>query len=286
MTAASETTLSANGLAHHVIRWGQRPVDVVLCHGFLDIGWSFDALARRLVEAGHGVASFDWRGHGKTEWVGPGGYYHFPDYVLDLDELLPQLSETPVHLLGHSMGGSACAMYAAARPERVRTLTLVEGIGPPEMEPRDPAARLRAWLSGVAKVRSKAARPIADVREALKRMRVQNPELGDELGKFLIEKSTTPVEGGLQWSFDPLHKTWAPRPFQADLFGALLSAITAPTLVVAGEHGFRLEDEQARIARIADHRFEEIPNVGHMIHWFAADRLATVLSDFFADYAA
>ncbi|HSN81295.1 MAG TPA: alpha/beta fold hydrolase, partial [Polyangiales bacterium] len=67
MTEASEQMLSANGLRHHVVRWGDRPVDVVLCHGFLDIAWSFDAVARVLVEAGHGVASFDWRGHGHSQ---------------------------------------------------------------------------------------------------------------------------------------------------------------------------------------------------------------------------
>ena len=46
MTAALEQMLTANGLRHHVVRWGDRPIDVVLCHGFLDIAWSFDAVAR------------------------------------------------------------------------------------------------------------------------------------------------------------------------------------------------------------------------------------------------
>lgn len=286
MTVASEETLTANGLAHHVIRWGERPVDVVLCHGFLDIGWSFDAVARKLVEAGHGVASFDWRGHGETEWIGRGGYYHFPDYVLDLDELLPQLTNAPVHLLGHSMGGSACAMYAAARPEKLASLTLVEGIGPPEMQPRAPTARLRAWLERVGKTRAKSSRPMAHPHDALTRMRVQNPELPERLGLFLVSKSTRPVDGGLQWSFDPLHKTPSPRPFQASQFEALLESIETPTLIVAGERGFRLADEASRMSRIRDHRFVEIPEVGHMIHWFEPQALASILIEFVAENGA
>jgi len=284
VTAVTERKLSANGLVHHVIRWGDRPVDVVFCHGFLDVGWSFDAVARDLVAAGHGVASFDWRGHGQTEWTGAGGYYHFPDYVLDLDELLPQLSDQPVHLVGHSMGGSACVMYAAARPENLCSLTLIEGLGPPEMEPRDPVTRLRAWLDGVARVRSKTLKPMDGERTVLKRMRVQNPELTDELGLFLASRSTKAVDGGIQWTFDPLHKTWSPRPFQADAFGKLLEAISAPTLIVAGERGLRLQDEEERMAKIKHHRFVEIPDVGHMIHWFEPRALASELAGFFADH--
>ena len=286
MTEASEETLIANGLRHHVVRWGKGPTDVVLCHGFLDIAWSFDAVARELVSAGYGVAAFDWRGHGKSEWIGRGGYYHFPDYVLDLDELLPQLSDRPVHLLGHSMGGSACVMYAAARPEKLRTLTLVEGIGPPEMEPRDPTGRLVAWLDGIHKVRAKEPRPMRDAAEALHRMRIQNPDLPDELGAFLISKSTEPVDGGIRWTFDPLHKTFAPRPFQAAPFESLLESIAAPTLIVAGERGLRLADEKNRVGKIPDHRFVEIPDVGHMIHWFEPRRLAEELDRFFRERGA
>ena len=284
MSGASEQTLTANGLAHHVIRWGDRPVDVVLCHGFLDMAWSFDALARALVEAGHGVASFDWRGHGETQWVGAGGYYHFHDYVLDLDELLPQLSEQPVHLVGHSMGGSASAMFAAARPEKLHSLTLIEGIGPPEREPRDPAVRLRAWLEQAPKMRRAKRLPMKDLQDALRRMHVQNPELTEELGLFLASKGTMPVEGGVQWRFDPLHKTWSPRLFRAAHFGAFLEAIQTPTLIVASERGMRLADEQARISRLRDYRFVEIPDVGHMIHWFKPRALANELVAFFAEH--
>ncbi|MEM7437340.1 MAG: alpha/beta hydrolase [Myxococcota bacterium] len=281
MTAPSEDLVTANGLRHHVLTWGSGPVDVVMCHGFLDIAWSFDQVATKLLERGHTVAAFDWRGHGDTEWIGAGGYYHFADYVLDLDELLPQLGDRPVHLVGHSMGGGACAMFAAARPAAIRTLCLIEGIGPPELEPRNAAKRITAWLDGVARKRDKRGTPIADLSEAVRRMRVRNPELDDDLGRFLAERSTTAVEGGLRWSFDPLHRTLGPRPFARSQFQEVLSAILAPTLIVAGENGLRLPQEAEYLQAIADHKLVEIANVGHMIHWFEAERLARELESFF-----
>jgi pimeloyl-ACP methyl ester carboxylesterase len=121
-----------------------------------------------------------------------------------------------------------------------------------------------------------------DVESAVTRMRIQNPELSDALGAFLVSKSTRPVDGGLQWTFDPLHKTWSPRPFESQSFYRLLEAISAPTLIVAGERGFRLADEEERMAKIKHKRFVEIADVGHMIHWFKPRVLAKELTGFFA----
>ena len=37
----------------------------------------------------HGrVIAPDLRGHGDSDWIGAGGYYHFLDYVADLDQVI------------------------------------------------------------------------------------------------------------------------------------------------------------------------------------------------------
>lgn len=228
--------------------------------------------------------AFDWRGHGETEWIGPGGYYHFVDYLLDLDELLPQFTSEPVHLVGHSMGGTVCSMYAGVRPERLATLTLIEGLGPPESDITQAHVRARNWFNQVARTRQKKPRVMRDSAEALERMRMRNPELPDDFGLFLAEKATRPSDGGRQWSFDPLHQTTSPMPFREDLYATFLQQITAPTLLVVGEQGYRLpeETEQARVAQIANQRTIEVPEVGHMIHWFKPEPLADALAAHFA----
>src|SRR5258706_3132064 len=82
MTSLRERLVHANGLEHHVLEWnmGGAPT-IVCCHGFLDLGWSFVWLAEELAAAGFRVVAFDWRGHGESEHVGRGGYYHFADYI-------------------------------------------------------------------------------------------------------------------------------------------------------------------------------------------------------------
>lgn len=279
----TERFVVANQLRHHVIEWpaqGEPSGETVfLAHGFLDIGWSWKAVAEKLQAAGHRCIAWDWRGHGESEHIGKGGYYHFPDYVLDLDELVDASADGPIHLVGHSMGGTVCTLYAGVRSAKLKSLALIEGLGPPAWDFERTPSKFEAWLATVGKHRGRAPRALS-LDECVKRMRIQNPDLPEELGRFLAEKSTVEIEGGRAWRFDPLHRTTSPMPFRVEVFRAFLKRIAAPTLVVAGERGFRLPDEADRYGNIPDHRFVEIPDVGHMIHWLQPDSLAGEIARF------
>jgi pimeloyl-ACP methyl ester carboxylesterase len=282
-----ELSIEANGLVHHVVEWGEpeaREV-VVLCHGFLDLAWGFAALAPKLLAPGRRILAFDWRGHGETEWLGRGGYYHFPDYVLDLHCLLPQLTDEPVHLVGHSMGGTVSIYYAASHPERIRTLSLLEGMGPPAAPPEGALGRLKAWLSGVDGVRAdKEATLLPDLETATKRLKSRNPDVEPELLRFLAEKATAPHPRGqgLTWRFDPLHKTLSPLPFDAQRFRYFLEQIKVPTLIVDGEKGMRSGAENERIPLLQKAHTASIPSAGHMMQWTHAEETAALLREHFA----
>jgi len=282
-----ERFVRANGLEHHVVEWPAEGPTVLLAHGFLDMAWSFRDVASALQGRGYRCVAWDWRGHGESEHIGAGGYYHFADYVLDLEELWPALvpEGDKAHLVGHSMGGSAVTMFASVRSEQLHTVALLEGLGPPDQAVAKAAEKLQLWLHGVARARAKTPRTFT-LEQAVERMRRQNPALGDELGAFLAEKGTRAAPGGRQWAFDPLHRTPSPSVFQAPLFTAYLRAIAVPTLVVAGEKGYRLGDEDARLGALSDARLVELPGVGHMMHWEAPEALADALADHFEAHEA
>jgi pimeloyl-ACP methyl ester carboxylesterase len=270
-----ERRIVANGLSHHVLIWNEAGSPTVLsCHGFLDIAWSFHWMAQPLAQAGLRVVAFDWRGHGETDHIGAGGYYHFPDYVLDLHELVPIVAPAGMHLVGHSMGGTAAVYYAGTHP--VRTLTLIEGLGPPA-QTSTAQNKMSGWLDSVDRARKRQARPMRDLDDAIERMRVQNPHLPNERARFLAEKSTIATPDGLAWRFDKLHRTLSPSLFNADAFMSFLASIDAPTLIVSGEQGFRTADHTARAAVLKSARELVISGVGHTLHQLVPDELARAI---------
>lgn len=275
---AREQMVLANGLKHHVMQWGDEAHPaIVLAHGWADCGESFTEVAEELAQKDFRVIAFDWRGFGKTEWVSHGGYYHFPNYVLDLDELVHALALQRYALVGHSMGGTASAMFAGSRPTGLVSLVLAEGLGPPAaVDGYD--RRLREWIDGVRAHRSKPIKPMPNVEEAIKRLRVQHPDLGDELAARIVPRLLRTEPDGLYFAFDPLHRTRSPIPFRLDLFSEVLKAIAVPVLIVSGETGYRNADHAQRVGWISDAREASIPAVGHMMHWHAPSTFATLIA--------
>jgi pimeloyl-ACP methyl ester carboxylesterase len=72
------------------------------------------------------VLALDQRGHGDTDWAPK---YGFAPMAQDLLGFLDALDLREVTLMGLSMGGIVSFVFAAAHPERVRRLVVMD-IGP------------------------------------------------------------------------------------------------------------------------------------------------------------
>jgi pimeloyl-ACP methyl ester carboxylesterase len=275
-----------SGLDLHLLEWGgERPElehTVVLVHGFLDLAWGWeDLVLAGLAERFH-VIAFDQRGHGDSDRIGPGGYYHFMDYVADLASLLERTGRQRVSLVGHSMGGTVVSYYAGAFPDRVARLALLEGVGPPE-DSADLPERTRHWIRGWTAARSKSPRAYPDVAAAARRLQQQDAKLGAELALRLAERGTRELpDGSRTFKHDPLHLTRGPYPFRSSFARSFWERITCPVLLVEGSDSpFQyLEGREERLATFRDARTHVITGAGHMMQRHAPEALCRVLCEF------
>ncbi len=263
-----------DGFRLAALRWGQdhsgTPLLVIL-HGFLEQALAWERVASRLERP---VLALDQRGHGQSDHVGSGSFYAFWDYVADLDAVLERISpDVPVDLLGHSMGGTVACLYAGSRPERVRRLVLVEGLGPPDST-ADAISRARTFLAHRRRGPSHGA-PMASLAEAAARIRRTNPSIPTAFAMRLAQRQTVHVPGGLQWRWDPRHRWRSPRPFDADTFALFLREIRAPTLVVHGGRSTFSGAERARHLR--DARLHVLADAGHAPHHDTPGDLADLI---------
>ena len=120
------TDVVANGVRHHVQRLGSGERTVVFIHGLVmdNLSSFYFTLANPLAESAD-VILYDLRGHGMSERPETG--YSVANLVADLAALLDALEVTrPVDIVGNSFGGLLALAFAAAHPERVARLALID----------------------------------------------------------------------------------------------------------------------------------------------------------------
>jgi pimeloyl-ACP methyl ester carboxylesterase len=263
------------GLTYHLLEWPHptSQTTIFLVHGFLDLAWGWKWVAEHLARDFHVVAP-DMRGHGDSDWVGPGGYYYFYDYVADLDAVIKRLARQKLVLAGHSMGGSVVSYWAGARAGDAGSLepdgvALFEGLGPPENTLESVGTRLGGWIDQWTRVKAKPRKPMASLDEAIARLRHHDARIGEEMARELALHGTRPHRGGgVMWKHDPLHVTAGPVPFRRDVAASLWGRIRCPVLLVeARQSTFRLSaaDTADRKTLFRDVRDAVIEDAGHMM---------------------
>ena len=94
-------------------------------HTYLHVSTAWDALARN-----RRVVMYDQRGTGHSIGNHPRQTYTLKDQIEDLEALRAHLGVEQIDLLGHSWGGYLVMAYAAAHPERIAHLFIVDSAAP------------------------------------------------------------------------------------------------------------------------------------------------------------
>jgi len=182
------------------LSWRQEGAPRVLClHGWLDNAASFLPLAgllRRL-----DVVALDLPGHGHSEHRHETTRYHFMDYLFNVDAALDALGWSDCHLLGHSLGAAISAVYSSGAPERVRSIVLLDALGPISVSAEGTADRLRRSL---VKNRRGAGKPrtYGSVDEmAAARRNVS--DLSEAAARLICARAAKCDDGRYEWRSDP-----------------------------------------------------------------------------------
>lgn len=223
-----------NGIKHHWISWGSPKKPLLLfLHGWMDLAASFHFVCQILKKDYYCVA-LDWRGFGKSEHTKDPLGYSFLSYAADLHEFIHKISpQSPVKLVGHSMGGNIASFYSGAFPENVSHLINLEGFGLADSPPEEAPKRLRQWIEGRTIRRFKIYPSLNDIAS---RLRQTNPRITLGTASFLATHISKKVRGGYQIAADPRHKWPSPLQYRLDIVYAYWHQITAKILnVIAAE---------------------------------------------------
>src|ERR1700752_1924614 len=122
---AVDRTTTLNGLRFHFLDWGMDGrAPLLLLHGGAQTAHSWDEVAPDLARDHH-VLVIDQRGHGDSDWA-PGGRYARDDFVADIRAFLDHRGWSHASTAALSLGGLNSLAFAAAHPERIRGLVVVD----------------------------------------------------------------------------------------------------------------------------------------------------------------
>ena len=274
------------GLRYHVRHWsGKSARKIVLLHGWMDVSASFQFLVDAMAPDWD-IYAPDWRGYGLTAWSGSDNYW-FPDYIADLDALLDRIQpESPVNLVGHSLGGNVGGLYAGIRPERIARFANLEGFGMPATRPEQAPKRYARWMDELREM--PRLRPYATYAELADRLQKSNPRLKRERAEFLaLHWGKEAAGGGVHLRSDPAHKIVNATLYRVDEAHACWERVVAPVLWIDAADSETVTRMKLSAAELAERRgafknlrHHTVADAGHMLHHDQPEQVARLIEAF------
>ncbi len=267
VTGYRDAAVEVRGLRFHWLEWGESEAPpMVLLHGLTGHAHIWDHMGPDLSRR-YRLLAPDQRGHGDT---GHTATYATQEFVEDLEALRQHWGLERFVLMGLSMGGHNAMAYAAAYPERVSHLIVIDI--PPRLDPK--SWPTRAQLEAEARA---GHQPFADFEAAVENARAGNPTAPEENLRYRTHWNLDATRT-LKW--DPkIQITWDP----ADLTD-ILREIRTPTLLVRGGKTYALPKATAAemIASLPDGELSEVTESGHSVPTDRPEDLTPVVLEWLA----
>jgi pimeloyl-ACP methyl ester carboxylesterase len=261
----AECRWQVHGLNLAGLAWGDPDGAPVLClHGWMDNAASFAALASALHH--YRLVAPDLTGQGRSDHRSPDATYQIWDDLPQLVGLVDALGWERFRLIGHSRGAIISALLAAAFPERVQQLVMLDALAPEPVPESEFPRQMRRFVLDKQRLLGSDNRLFTSIEEAVASRQEQG--IGDAAARLLAERNIRPGRGGYTWTTDPRLKGASAVKLSAGQIEAVLRALDMPVLflLAAGGYGGR-HPELLALARRCIHRLElEQVAGGHHFH--------------------
>ncbi|WP_458107836.1 alpha/beta hydrolase [Arthrobacter sp. R3-55] len=238
---------------------GQR-IPAVLVHGWASGSVYWEPLAKKLLDAGREVWIPDLPGYHPGEILPPEFEWSLGSAAASLASAIELRGSGPVHLVGHSMGGSVSLTLAAARPDLVASLTLV-GMAPVPQN------------QGFKEVlKSQLDQKFFDAETKVKLMNAWYGELS--------EADMDRLSAGFDVPFPVLSASALAA--MTGVEPSVPGRVHAPLLVIAGtkDRVRPIEQMRAFVAQSPARQLRAITGAGHNVHWERPRECAKALTGF------
>ncbi len=249
----------------------------MLClHGWLDNANSFVPLMPFLPNID--LVAVDMPGHGYSSYLN--STYSVPDSAFWAAACIDALGWQQCHITGHSLGGIIAPLVAAAQPEKVQSLILIESSGALTSEPDDFVSRLSQSISEQLEPDRYKSRIYKEKHDATA-SRLRAAKMEQRSAQLIIDRQLSQHEDGWRWRFDPkLRISTAHRLTEAHV-RKVNESIACQVLSIVAKDGFLTsrDDTGARLALIKDH--QSITLAGHHhLHMDTPEPVAAAINRF------
>lgn len=262
----------APGRALSALVWGAAPPRLVLLHGGAQNAHTWDTVALALDLP---LVAIDLPGHGHSDWRAEHDYWP-PSLAEDVAVAISQLAPRAELVIGMSLGGLTALCLAAAHPELVRRLAVIDVTPGTDHAKAEPIVN---FVSG--------PETFASFDEILERTIRFNPGRSRaSLRRGVIHNAKPLPDGRWTWRYDRM-RDWrlgsgTPGAPDFKALWAQVDAVRAPLLLVRGGRSGVVGDEdvaelQRRQPRV---RIEVVAGAGHSVQGDAPLALAALLRDF------
>jgi len=241
--SAIERRFEVNGHIIAALEWGDpqgRPV--LALHGWLDNAASFSLLAPAL--KGIRLIAIDLMGHGHSDHRPPSMPYYIWDNVSDVIGVADALGLERFDLIGHSMGASVATLTAAAFPQRVGKLFLIEGLAPLVYEEAELPQLMAAAIIKRQRMKSRSLKPYRSYQQAVDARAGGRWPVSRQAAELLVERGAVASGDGVCWRSDSSLMMPSVLRMSEGQIKAFLGAVAVPVTLVLGDGG--IEDEQMR----------------------------------------